>query len=126
MTPHSSRLVPGIEGMGFRSEGVPEMLPTVSLSQGDWSLHRKGPIDQARHNERVKEAIKDSLGEIVSQESIITSDGKKIVKVPIRSLELPRFRFDQGRKNHAGQGQGGSKVGDVIGQDGNGQQGNGP
>jgi sporulation protein YhbH len=97
------------------------MLPTVSLSQNDWSLHRKGPIDQARHNERVKEAIKDSLGEIVSQESIITSDGKKIVKVPIRSLELPRFRFDRGRKNHAGQGQGDSKVGDVLGQEPGGQ-----
>ena len=39
------------------------MTATVSLSQHDWSLHRKGPIDQARHNERVKEAIKDSLGE---------------------------------------------------------------
>ncbi len=90
------------------------MLPTVSLSKSDWSLHRKGPIDQARHNERVKEAIKDSLGDIVSQESIITSDGKKIVKIPIRSLELPRFRFDRGRKKHAGQGQGGPKVGDVI------------
>jgi len=102
------------------------MLPTVSLSQGDWSLHRKGPIDQARHNERVKQAIKDSLGEIVSQESIITSDGKKIVKVPIRSLELPRFRYDRGRKNHAGQGQGGSKVGDVVGQEPGGQQGQGP
>ena len=31
----------------------------MSISQQDWSLHRKGPIDQARHNERVKEAIKD-------------------------------------------------------------------
>ena len=101
------------------------MPPTVSLSQNDWSLHRKGPIDQARHNERVKEAIKDNLGEIVSQESIITSDGKKIVKVPIRSLELPRFRFDRGRKNHAGQGQGKSKVGDVLGQEAQGQ-GQGP
>jgi uncharacterized protein len=102
------------------------MVPTVSLTQGDWSLHRKGPIDQARHNERVKDAIKDSLGEIVSQESIITSDGKKIVKVPIRSLELPRFRFDRGRKSHAGQGPGGSKVGDVVGQEANGQNGQGP
>ena len=101
------------------------MLPMVSLSRNDWSLHRKGPIDQARHNERVKEAIKDGLGEIVSQESIITSDGKKIVKIPIRSLELPRFRFDRGRKNHAGQGQGKSKVGDVVGQEGQGD-GQGP
>src|SRR5215210_5740312 len=101
------------------------MHPTVSLSRNDWSLHRKGPIDQARHNERVKEAIKDGLADIVSQESIITSDGKKIVKIPIRSLELPRFRFDRGRKNHAGQGQGKSKVGDVVGQEGQGD-GQGP
>lgn len=96
------------------------MPPIVTLTRNDWSLHRKGPIDQARHNERVKEAIKGNLGEIVSQESIITSDGKKIVKVPIRSLDLPRFRFDRGRKNHAGQGQGNSKVGDVLGQEGQG------
>src|SRR5207237_6702674 len=114
---HRSGEAPGVGPS--RKEGA--MLPTVSLSQNDWSLHRKGPIDQARHNERVKEAIKDSLGEIVSQESIITSDGKKIVKVPIRSLELPRFRFDRGRKNHAGQGQGKSKLGDALRQDANGQ-----
>jgi uncharacterized protein len=101
------------------------MTPTVSLSKNDWSLHRKGPIDQARHNEKVKDAIKGNLGGIVGQESIITSDGKKIVKVPIRSLDLPRFRFDRGRKNHAGQGQGKSKVGDVVGQEGQGD-GQGP
>jgi len=102
------------------------MPPIVTLSRNDWSLHRKGPIDQARHNERVKEAIKGNLGEIVSQESIITSDGKKIVKVPIRSLDLPRFRFDRGRKNHAGQGQGKSKVGDVLGQEPLGDGSKGP
>jgi len=87
----------------------------LSLSQHDWSLHRKGPIDQARHNEKVKEAIKDNLGNIIAEEAIITSDGERIVKVPIRSLELPRFRFDYGKQQHVGQGEGDSKVGDVIG-----------
>jgi uncharacterized protein len=99
---------------------------TVGLTQQDWSLHRKGPADQARHNEKVKEAIRQNLPDIISEQSIITSDGKKIVKVPIRSLELPRFRFDRGRKKHAGQGQGDSKVGDVVGQEPGGQQGQGP
>jgi uncharacterized protein len=93
------------------------MASLVSLSRHDWSLHRKGPIDQARHNEKVKEAIKGNLGQIVGEEAIITSDGKKVVKIPIRSLELPHFRFDRGRKNHLGQGQGDSKVGDVLGQE---------
>jgi sporulation protein YhbH len=97
------------------------MLPHVSLSRNDWTLHRKGPIDQARHNEKVKEAIRGNLDAIVGEEAIITSDGKKVVKVPIRSLDLPHFRFDRGRKNHVGQGQGNSKIGDVLGQEASGQ-----
>ncbi|MCL5957763.1 MAG: sporulation protein YhbH [Chloroflexi bacterium] len=89
---------------------------TISLSKNDWSLHRKGPADQARHNEKVREAIKGNLSNIISQEAIITSDGNKIVKVPIRSLELPRFRYDFRKKNQVGQGEGESKPGDNVGQ----------
>ncbi|HEX2035166.1 MAG TPA: sporulation protein YhbH [Chloroflexota bacterium] len=98
---------------------------TLSISKHDWSLHRKGPIDQARHNAKIKEAIRNNLPEIIAEESIITSDGKKIVKVPIRSLDLPHFRFDPKKSKHAGQGQGKSKVGDVIGQDGSSGPGRG-
>jgi sporulation protein YhbH len=96
------------------------MAYTLSVSKHDWSLHRKGPTDQARHNAKIKEAIKENLPEIIAEESIITSDGKKIVRVPIRSLDLPRFRFDPKKSKNAGQGQGDSQVGDVIGQDGEG------
>ncbi len=92
--------------------------PTVSLSKHDWSLHRKGPIDQARHNQKVREAIKRNLADIVSEEAIITADANKIVKVPIRSLDLPHFRYDNRRNPQAGQGGGGSKIGDVIGSSG--------
>ncbi len=94
---------------------------TVSLSRQDWSLHRKGPIDQARHNEKVKEAIKGNLPSIISEEAIITSDGKKVVKIPIRSLDLPHFRYDFGRNKHIGQGEGDSQAGDKVGQAGSGQ-----
>src|SRR3954462_8323573 len=101
------------------------MTPSITLSQHDWSLHRKGPIDQARHNQKVREAIKGNLQGIVGEESIIASDGKQIVKIPIRSLDLPRFRYDHGRNKQVGQGKGGSQKGDVIGQQG-GQPGQGP
>lgn len=90
----------------------------LSLSKHDWSLHRKGPADQARHNEKVKEAIKGNLGDIISEEAIITADGERIVKVPIRSLELPRFRYDEGKSDHVGQGTGESNVGDVLNENG--------
>ena len=98
----------------------------VSVSHADWSLHRKGYIDQQRHAEKIKEAIKENLHEIVSREDIILSDGKTTVKVPIRSLEQYKFRFDDNKGERVGQGQGGTQVGDVIGRaGGDGQPGPG-
>src|SRR5487761_2572695 len=97
-----------------------------TISQHDWSLHRKGAADQERHKAKIREAIKKNLADIVSEESIILSDGKKVFKVPIRSLEEYRFRYDPGRQQHAGEGDGDSQIGDVIAADprpGKGQRG---
>jgi sporulation protein YhbH len=96
----------------------------MSVQRNDWSLQRKGQIDQERHKERVREAIKKNLGSIVSNESIILSDGKRVVKVPIRSLDEYKFRFDYRKKKHVGTGEGNTQVGDVIGREG--QPGQGP
>lgn len=96
----------------------------MTVQRNDWSLQRKGIIDQERHKERVRDAIKKNLGSIVSNESIILSDGKKTVKVPMRSLDEYKFRFDPRKKKQVGQGDGNSKVGDVIAREGN-QQGQG-
>ncbi len=87
------------------------------VSRDDWSLHRKGEIDRQRHREKVKEAIKKNLADVVSEESIILSDGNKIIRVPIRSLDEYHFRYDLGKKKHAGQGDGKSNVGDVLGSE---------
>lgn len=93
------------------------MAPTAfSLQKEDWSLHRKGHQDQERHREKVKEAIKENLSDLVSEESIIMSNGHDIVKIPIRSLEEYRFRYNYNKSRQAGSGDGDSKVGDVIAQ----------
>jgi sporulation protein YhbH len=86
----------------------------ATLNRGDWSLHRKGAIDQARHKEKVKEALRDNLADVVSEHAIITSDGEKVVKIPIRSLEEYKFRFDPGNEEGVGEGNGNSQVGDVL------------
>lgn len=90
------------------------MSNNYTISRNDWSLHRKGEIDRQRHREKVKEAIKKNLADIVSEESIIMSDGQKIIKVPIKSLDEFNFRFDQGKNKHSGQGKGKTQVGDVL------------
>lgn len=95
----------------------------MSVQRNDWSLQRKGIIDQDRHKERVRDAIKKNLGSIVSNESIILSKGRKQVKIPMRALDEYKFRFDYRKKKHVGQGDGKTQVGDVIGREN--QQGQG-
>ncbi|XEC96412.1 sporulation protein YhbH [Paenibacillus tarimensis] len=91
--------------------------PLFIVSREDWSLHRKGYEDQARHQEKVREAIRQNLPDIVTDESIVLSDGRQIVKVPIKSLDEFRFVYNHNKKQHVGQGKGDSKVGDVLGVD---------
>src|SRR5690606_29151143 len=88
--------------------------PLFIVSQEDWSLHRKGYQDQMRHNEKVKEAIRQNLPDLISEESIIMSDGKHVVKIPIRSMEEYRFRYNYNKSKQVGRGSGKSKVGDGI------------
>lgn len=91
--------------------------PLFIVSREDWSLHRKGYQDQTRHQEKVKRAIKDNLPDLITDESVIQSDGKKMIRVPVRSMNEYKFRFNFNKGKHIGQGDGDSKVGDVIGKD---------
>src|SRR5215831_12981445 len=97
----------------------------MSIQRNDWSLQRKGIIDQDRHKERVKEAIRKNLGSIVSNEAIILSDGKRTVRVPMRALDEYKFRYDYRKRKQVGQGDGKTRVGDVIGREGQPGQGKG-
>ena len=87
------------------------------VSQENWSLHRKGYQDQKRHMDKVKDAIKNNLPDLVSEENIVTSDGRNIIKIPIRSLDEYKIRYNHEKSKHVGQGDGDSDVGDVIAQD---------
>ena len=85
--------------------------------RGDWSLQRKGPADQARHREKVLEAIRENLADIISDEAIITADGDRVVKIPLRGLKEWRFRFNPRSHDHVGQGTGRERPGDILAHD---------
>lgn len=95
------------------------------ISSEDWSLHRKGHDDQKRHQEKVQEAIRNNLPDLITEESIIMSDGRDVVKIPIRSLDEYKIRYNYDKNKHVGQGDGESKVGDVVARDGAPQKGPG-
>ncbi|HEY8346246.1 MAG TPA: sporulation protein YhbH [Symbiobacteriaceae bacterium] len=88
------------------------------IAREDWSLHRQGQMDQERHMEKVREAIRNNLADIISNDSIVASDGKRLIRVPIRSLNEYRFRFNWEKHERVGQGSGGSQEGQVIAREG--------
>ena len=75
------------------------------MSDIPWDLRRRALKDSIRHDTRVKEAIRKNLKELIAEENIITSDGRKLVKIPLRYLDQYRFRFGQ-LGSGTGQGQG--------------------
>ncbi|MDA1476117.1 sporulation protein YhbH [Bacillus changyiensis] len=87
------------------------------ISQEDWSLHRKGFDDQQRHQKKVQDAIKHNLSDLITEESIIMSNGKDVVKIPIRSLDEYKIRYNYDKNKHVGQGDGESEIGDVVARD---------
>lgn len=91
-----------------------------------WGMRKRGKRDSARHSKRVKKAIKDNLRDLISDASIISSDGKKKVKIPIKFLDSYRFKHDD-NKNREGVGHSDKshKPGDAIAHDGTGRKGQG-
>lgn len=90
--------------------------------------HDRAVEDRRRHRELVEKSIKENLGDLLSEESIIGQHKDKKIKIPIKGLK--EFQFIYG-KNMPGvsSGTGSEKRGQVIGQesegDGNGQKGAG-
>src|SRR2546430_12845481 len=84
-----------------------------SSSALPWELRRRGLKDSLRHDQRVKEAIRKNLRELIAEEAIITSDGTKRIRIPLRYLDQYRFKYGQPPQG-VGQGQG--QPGDVLGQ----------
>ncbi|MCG0056876.1 DUF444 family protein, partial [Escherichia coli] len=81
------------------------------------NLNRKGLYDQKRHQEKIKEAIKNNLPDLITEENIVMSNGREVVKIPIKSLDEYRIRYNYDKNKHVGQGDGDSKVGDVVARD---------
>ena len=86
--------------------------------------HDRSIEDRRRHRQLVEKSIKDNLGDILSEESIIGETKNKKFKIPIRGLKEYQFIYG---KNSGGvaSGTGEEKRGEKIGSD-RGGNGKGP
>jgi uncharacterized protein len=83
--------------------------------------------DHRRFREIIKGRIKQHFKKYVTQGEMIGRQEKEFVKIPVQSIEIPRFRY--GSKDQGGVGQGQGQPGDAVdGQqsEGRGQAGDTP
>jgi hypothetical protein len=79
-----------------------------------YELFSRGARDWLRHNQKVREAVKNTLPEILSGEDLMTGPGNnRTVMVPVKFLEHSRFRLAE-PSSQQGAGQGRGQPGDVL------------
>ncbi len=79
-----------------------------------YELFSRGARDWLRHNQKVREAVKGSLPEILSGEDLLSRPGaNRSVLVPVKFLEHSRFRLAE-PATQQGAGQGRGQPGDVL------------
>ena len=78
-----------------------------------YDLFSRGARDWLRHNDKVRDAVKQSLPDLVSGPDALTNTQDRTVQVPVKLLEHARFRLtDADEQTGVGQGQG--EPGDVL------------
>lgn len=103
--------------LGHTTETIFRPYNSSSGQRGDRSAG-----DRLRHRQKVREAIRNNIADIIAEESIIGKDNNRIIKVPIRGVKEYRFVYGD---NAPGVGQGGDQEpqpGQVVGQGEKGKQ----
>jgi sporulation protein YhbH len=55
--------------------------------------------DRSRHRKKIEKAIKESIKDVVAEESIIGQNGKKKIRIPVRGIKEHRFVYGSNEKN---------------------------
>ena len=69
--------------------------------------------DHQRFRQIVKGRIRDDLRKFLTKGELIGKEGKHLISIPVRGIELPHFRYGD---NSGGVGTGSGEEGDVVGK----------
>ena len=82
------------------------------------SIVDRAAADRVRHKKKIEKAIKESIKDVIADESIIGQHGKKKIRIPVKGIKEYRFIYGNNEKNKT-VGSGGKhniKRGQKIGQ----------
>ena len=78
-----------------------------------YDLFSRGARDWLRHNEKVRDAVKDSLPDLLAGADLMSRPGNRTVAVPVKFLEHARLRLAEA-DTQQGAGQGKGEPGDIL------------
>lgn len=99
----------------------------MSVFRKHKSIVDRAASDRSRHKKKIDKAIKESIKDVVAEESIIGQNGKKKIRIPVRGLKEYRFIYGNNEQNKTvGSGGGhnvkkGQKIGKKRAEKGQGQ-----
>ena len=71
----------------------------MSVFRKHKSIVDRASSDRARHKKKIHKAIKESIKDVIADESIIGQHGKKKIRIPIRGIKEYRFVFGNNEDN---------------------------
>ena len=89
----------------------------------------RAAADRSRHRQKIEKAIKESIRDVVAEESIIGQSGKKKIRIPIKGIREHHFVYGNNENNKkVGSAQGkkvqqGQRVGKRQPRPGQGEEG---
>jgi len=81
----------------------------MSVFKEHKTIADRAASDRSRHREKIEKAIKESIKDVVAEESIIGQNGKKKIRIPVKGIKEHRFVYGSNEKN--------KRVGSAQGKD---------
>jgi len=71
----------------------------MSVFRKHKSIVDRAASDRMRHKKKIEKAIKESIKDVVAEESIIGQNGKKKIRIPVRGIKEYRFIYGNNENN---------------------------
>ena len=81
----------------------------MSIFREHKTIADRAASDRSRHRQKIEKAIKESIRDVVAEESIIGQSGKKKIRIPVKGIREHRFVYGSNENN--------KKVGSAQGKD---------
>ncbi len=71
----------------------------MSIFREHKTIADRAASDRSRHRQKIDKAIKESIRDVVAEESIIGQSGKKKIRIPVKGIKEHRFVYGSNEKN---------------------------